>query len=85
MDWIGEEKALGIARSTLNDRGIDVSSLYPVIYWSGIKDDSAVYYVSFVSVETDDLGYVRLNFRYTVEIEPVNGLIVSIGQSDIRW
>lgn len=82
-NWIGEEKALGIAHTTLNDRGIDVSGLYPVIYWSGIKDDSAVYYVSFVSVETDNLGYVRLNFRYTVEIEPVNGLIVSIGESDI--
>lgn len=27
------------------------------------------------------MGYVRLNFRYTVEIEPVNGLIVSIDKS----
>ena len=82
-DWIGEEKALEIAVHAMQEKDIDVNGLYPVVCWTAADrwNERAEYVVYFAAVSFLDAGDAQILFQYSVEIDPVTGEVVSIGET----
>ena len=83
QDCINEKQALEIARTAMADKNIDVSELYPVVWyqhedkWNNVTE----YVVYFASVSLNNQGEAEIIFAYTVEIDPKTGIIISVGET----
>ena len=75
--WIGEEEAIEIARTALEQKGYSLAGLYPAVFSSGAQEEADYCIVYFDALILDQDGGVGADPQYCVILDAWSGEVIS--------